>query len=137
MFGYHFNMSFVIRFKCVSYQLATICHLMKVWQKPVSIFSPSELRHFYSYKTNSGSILMKVIWRVGWEAVWHWWVHLFRVEPSNYSPLWTSQAADQIKRLYDLFLKVDATQVEVNPFGETPEGQGTLCVLTWPLCLFM
>ncbi|XP_048878985.1 succinyl-CoA ligase [GDP-forming] subunit beta, mitochondrial [Brienomyrus brachyistius] len=33
------------------------------------------------------------------------------------------QAADQIKRLYDLFLKVDATQVEVNPFGETPEGR--------------
>lgn len=47
---------------------------------------------------------------------------------SNHCPLWTSQAADQIKRLYDLFLKVDATQVEVNPFGETPEGQGTLCV---------
>uniref|UniRef100_A0A3B5LG12 succinate--CoA ligase (GDP-forming) n=1 Tax=Xiphophorus couchianus TaxID=32473 RepID=A0A3B5LG12_9TELE len=36
------------------------------------------------------------------------------------------QAADQIKRLYDLFLKVDATQVEVNPLGETPEGQGTV-----------
>uniref|UniRef100_A0A672SW62 Succinate-CoA ligase, GDP-forming, beta subunit n=1 Tax=Sinocyclocheilus grahami TaxID=75366 RepID=A0A672SW62_SINGR len=34
-----------------------------------------------------------------------------------------SCAADQIKRLYDLFLKVDATQVEVNPLGETPEGQ--------------
>ncbi|XP_029456917.1 succinate--CoA ligase [GDP-forming] subunit beta, mitochondrial [Rhinatrema bivittatum] len=33
------------------------------------------------------------------------------------------QAADQIKKLYNLFLKVDATQVEVNPFGETPEGQ--------------
>uniref|UniRef100_A0A8C5DA92 succinate--CoA ligase (GDP-forming) n=1 Tax=Gouania willdenowi TaxID=441366 RepID=A0A8C5DA92_GOUWI len=33
------------------------------------------------------------------------------------------QAADQIKRLYDLFLKVDATQVEINPLGETPEGQ--------------
>uniref|UniRef100_UPI001EAF3EFA succinate--CoA ligase [GDP-forming] subunit beta, mitochondrial-like isoform X2 n=1 Tax=Oncorhynchus gorbuscha TaxID=8017 RepID=UPI001EAF3EFA len=33
------------------------------------------------------------------------------------------QAADQIMRLYDLFLKVDATQVEVNPLGETPEGQ--------------
>uniref|UniRef100_A0A6P8P146 Succinate--CoA ligase [GDP-forming] subunit beta, mitochondrial n=1 Tax=Geotrypetes seraphini TaxID=260995 RepID=A0A6P8P146_GEOSA len=33
------------------------------------------------------------------------------------------QAADQIKKLYHLFLKVDATQVEVNPFGETPEGQ--------------
>lgn len=34
------------------------------------------------------------------------------------------QAADQIKKLYNLFLKIDATQVEVNPFGETPEGQG-------------
>ncbi|XP_030061926.1 succinate--CoA ligase [GDP-forming] subunit beta, mitochondrial [Microcaecilia unicolor] len=33
------------------------------------------------------------------------------------------QAADQIKKLYSLFLKVDATQIEVNPFGETPEGQ--------------
>ncbi|XP_015496590.1 succinate--CoA ligase [GDP-forming] subunit beta, mitochondrial isoform X1 [Parus major] len=33
------------------------------------------------------------------------------------------QAADQIKKLYNLFLKIDATQVEVNPFGETPEGQ--------------
>ena len=44
----------------------------------------------------------------------------------NDCPLWISQAADQIKRLYDLFLKVDATQVEVNPLGETPEGQGTV-----------
>lgn len=43
-------------------------------------------------------------------------------------PLWVLQAADQIRRLYDLFLKVDATQVEVNPLGETPEGQGT-CVV--------
>lgn len=34
------------------------------------------------------------------------------------------QAADQITKLYHLFLKIDATQVEVNPFGETPEGQG-------------
>ncbi|XP_042195411.1 succinyl-CoA ligase [GDP-forming] subunit beta, mitochondrial isoform X1 [Callorhinchus milii] len=33
------------------------------------------------------------------------------------------QAADQIKKLYNLFLKVDATQVEINPFGETPDGQ--------------
>lgn len=50
---------------------------------------------------------------------------LFRdVLLGNYCPLWNSQAADQIKRLYDLFLKVDATQVEVNPLGETPEGQG-------------
>jgi len=32
-------------------------------------------------------------------------------------------AAEQIKRLYSLFLKVDATQIEINPFGETPDGQ--------------
>jgi hypothetical protein len=47
----------------------------------------------------------------------------------NNCPLWNSQAADQIMRLYDLFLKVDATQVEVNPLGETPEGQGTTLFL--------
>ena len=35
-----------------------------------------------------------------------------------------AQAAKQIKQLYNLFLKVDATQVEINPFGETPDGQG-------------
>lgn len=28
-------------------------------------------------------------------------------------------AAEQIKKLYDLFLKVDATQIEINPFCET------------------
>ncbi|GAB5568213.1 succinate--CoA ligase [GDP-forming] subunit beta [Prionailurus iriomotensis] len=38
-----------------------------------------------------------------------------------------NQAADQIKKLYNLFLKIDATQVEVNPFGETPEGQDIVC----------
>ncbi|XP_054751618.2 succinate--CoA ligase [GDP-forming] subunit beta, mitochondrial-like [Lytechinus pictus] len=32
-------------------------------------------------------------------------------------------AADQIKNLYKLFLGVDATQVEVNPFGETDDGR--------------
>ncbi|XP_061469382.1 succinate--CoA ligase [GDP-forming] subunit beta, mitochondrial-like [Rhineura floridana] len=32
------------------------------------------------------------------------------------------QAADQIKKL-SIFLKIDATQVKVNPFGETPDGQ--------------
>ncbi|KAG7229593.1 hypothetical protein INR49_012608, partial [Caranx melampygus] len=59
-----------------------------------------------------------------WEAEWPWRGRLLRAEPSgNYCSLWTTQAADQIKRLYDLFLKVDATQVEVNPLGETPEGQ--------------
>ena len=34
------------------------------------------------------------------------------------------QAAQQIKRLYKLFLNVDATQVEINPFGLTPDGKG-------------
>lgn len=34
------------------------------------------------------------------------------------------QAAKQIKLLYKLFLKVDATQVEINPFGETLDGKG-------------
>lgn len=33
------------------------------------------------------------------------------------------EAAEQIKALYKLFLKVDATQVEINPFGETPDGK--------------
>ncbi|XP_064632081.1 succinate--CoA ligase [GDP-forming] subunit beta, mitochondrial-like isoform X1 [Lineus longissimus] len=33
------------------------------------------------------------------------------------------QASDQIKKLYELFIKVDATQVEINPFGETDDGR--------------
>ncbi|KAF6023407.1 SUCLG2 [Bugula neritina] len=33
-----------------------------------------------------------------------------------------SQAAEQIKRMYEFFLSVDATQVEINPFGKTPSG---------------
>uniref|UniRef100_A0A8K9XJ28 Succinate--CoA ligase [GDP-forming] subunit beta, mitochondrial n=1 Tax=Oncorhynchus mykiss TaxID=8022 RepID=A0A8K9XJ28_ONCMY len=44
-------------------------------------------------------------------------------EVADKSPELIFKAADQIMRLYDLFLKVDATQVEVNPLGETPEGQ--------------
>ncbi|XP_019851953.1 PREDICTED: succinate--CoA ligase [GDP-forming] subunit beta, mitochondrial-like isoform X2 [Amphimedon queenslandica] len=32
-------------------------------------------------------------------------------------------AATQIMKLYDLFCGVDATQVEINPFGETPDGR--------------
>jgi succinyl-CoA synthetase beta subunit len=34
------------------------------------------------------------------------------------------QAQEQMKRLYDLFIKCDATQVEINPFVETVEGKG-------------
>ncbi|XP_059800275.1 succinyl-CoA ligase [GDP-forming] subunit beta, mitochondrial [Hypanus sabinus] len=33
------------------------------------------------------------------------------------------KAAEQIQKLYTLFLEVDATQLEVNPFGETPDGE--------------
>lgn len=33
------------------------------------------------------------------------------------------EAQKQIENLYKLFLAVDATQVEINPFGETPQGQ--------------
>ena len=34
-----------------------------------------------------------------------------------------AEAADQMRRLYDLFLRVDATQVEINPLGETDDGR--------------
>lgn len=33
------------------------------------------------------------------------------------------EAKQQILKLYNLFIKVDATQVEVNPFGQTPDGR--------------
>ncbi|KAG1681700.1 Succinate--CoA ligase [GDP-forming] subunit beta, mitochondrial [Nymphon striatum] len=39
-----------------------------------------------------------------------------------------AEAAEQIKKLYKLFLEVDATQIEINPFGETPDGKGKLLV---------
>jgi len=35
----------------------------------------------------------------------------------------TKEAADQMARLYDLFIKADATQVEINPFIETDNGK--------------
>ena len=47
--------------------------------------------------------------------------------PFAHLTIWLfSQAAEQIKLLYEVFLKVDATQVEINPFGETPDGKGIL-----------
>ncbi|QQP56012.1 Succinate--CoA ligase subunit beta_ mitochondrial [Caligus rogercresseyi] len=33
------------------------------------------------------------------------------------------QCADQVKRLYDMFIKVDCVQLEVNPLAETEDGQ--------------
>ena len=34
------------------------------------------------------------------------------------------EAAEEVKKLYDLFIKTDATLVEVNPFVETANGEG-------------
>jgi hypothetical protein len=31
-----------------------------------------------------------------------------------------------MQRIYNLFLAVDATQVEINPFGLTPDGRGKM-----------
>lgn len=39
------------------------------------------------------------------------------------SPFALFQAAEQIMKMYKFFIDVDATQVEINPFGETPDGQ--------------
>lgn len=123
----------------VNHVLFASCHTFP------ATFSLSAQIHTYSCKTNSDSAVLKVICHVlcslcgklsGLGVG-----RLLRAEPwGNYCPMWISQAADQIKRLYDLFLKVDATQVEVNPLGETPEGQGMvenacLCVCVFVLCL--
>lgn len=34
------------------------------------------------------------------------------------------KAIDEIIKLYSLFGKVDATQIEINPFGEATDGRG-------------
>ena len=40
-----------------------------------------------------------------------------------------TEAAKQVESLYNMFCAVDATQLEINPFGETPDGRGsTSCV---------
>jgi succinyl-CoA synthetase beta subunit len=36
-----------------------------------------------------------------------------------------AEASEQMQNLYQLFLDVDATQVEINPFGLTPQNKGT------------
>ena len=33
-------------------------------------------------------------------------------------------AAEQLQKLYQLFRKLDCTQLEINPFAETPDGRG-------------
>lgn len=44
----------------------------------------------------------------------------------------------QIQNLYKLFIDVDATQVEINPFGETDTGRSIyfISLLTLFSCLF-
>lgn len=44
-------------------------------------------------------------------------------EKLGFGPKNLQKAQEQIERLYDLFLKSDATQVEINPFVETKEGE--------------
>ena len=34
----------------------------------------------------------------------------------------TKQAVDQLQKLYALFLKIDASQIEINPWAVTPDG---------------
>ncbi|XP_028397959.1 succinate--CoA ligase [GDP-forming] subunit beta, mitochondrial-like [Dendronephthya gigantea] len=41
----------------------------------------------------------------------------------NFRGLLREEAAAQIEKLYELFIARDATQVEVNPFGETDDGR--------------
>ena len=50
------------------------------------------------------------------------WAHVYEVnEPYHKQSVW---AAEEIKKLYELFLKVDATQIEINPFVETADKHG-------------
>jgi succinyl-CoA synthetase beta subunit len=41
----------------------------------------------------------------------------------GFDPKLTAQAAKQMENLYNLFLATDATQVEINPLVETPDGR--------------
>jgi succinyl-CoA synthetase beta subunit len=45
----------------------------------------------------------------------------------EFKPEFQEQAADQIARLYDMFIGLDATQVEINPMAET-KGHGVITV---------
>ncbi|CAD6198831.1 unnamed protein product [Caenorhabditis auriculariae] len=45
----------------------------------------------------------------------------------NFRETLVDKAAEEIKRLYKLFINVDATQVEINPFVETKDGR-VFCV---------
>ena len=51
-----------------------------------------------------------------------------------------AEASEQMQNLYELFVDVDATQVEINPFGLTPQNQGTekekATPFLWPVLFF-
>jgi hypothetical protein len=38
--------------------------------------------------------------------------------------LWHVQFVDQLQRMYKLFTEMDCVQLEINPFVETPNGDG-------------
>ncbi|KAJ1359014.1 Succinate--CoA ligase [GDP-forming] subunit beta, mitochondrial [Parelaphostrongylus tenuis] len=48
---------------------------------------------------------------------------LMIAENLKFSGQLATTAAKEIKRLYDLFIAVDATQIEINPFAETQDGR--------------
>jgi succinyl-CoA synthetase beta subunit len=39
------------------------------------------------------------------------------------------EATQQMRNLYNLFINVDATQVEINPFGVTDKGKSTFLII--------
>ena len=53
-------------------------------------------------------------------------------------PTFIPQAANQVRKLYKMFIDVDATQIEVNPLGETDDGRGNASTynIPWARCLF-
>ena len=51
------------------------------------------------------------------------------MQSDDFAPVLFSQAANQIRKLYKMFIDVDATQIEVNPFGETDDGRGMYAII--------
>ena len=45
-----------------------------------------------------------------------------------------AEASEQMQNLYQLFLDVDATQVEINPFGLTPQNKGNITLSSFFFC---
>lgn len=43
------------------------------------------------------------------------------------------QAVETMKRLYELFIRYDATMIEINPMAEDRKGNGEVNVQVWPI----